>query len=687
MRRGERFSASPCRAALAAALALACSIVPAYAATSPTREQLLTQARAQHDDGHRAQALGLCETLLQRWPDDGEALVLRVRLLSELGAAGRALELAHALPAPLPPADMARLEADAAAHQTRWTQAMPADTRQPYAEADRAVALENAALERHRQLPAGSTAAVIADRLVAHDRASLSESALRDDQALRAQGATLPPYAAAALADALMQQRQPEQAIPLYEEALRADPGPYAQEQTDPRIGLAYAYLEAGRYRNAVRLADHVAETEPAWLAVHGSHLAQSNAHKVDAAVTAAKLRQEAWLYRDAWRRLQALRAEGPANASIWHELAEVERMRGWPRRAEDSLMSAVGLDPDDIATRLSAIEAWRELGDFPRVEPALRDVEAVSPRDLHVSLARQSWDRQRGWQFDVDHTRGRGGAANFGDADHETEATVQSPLLADRWRLYGITRLAYANLPEGEVRRERLGLGLRGYARGLEAYVQALPALGGGTRRTAYEAGLRWLPTDHWTYTLDWSNTGDRDVPLRAHYYGVTAHALDVSAQWRASEQSVVKLGASADHFSDGNRRYGWQATWTQRAYTAPWLTVDAGLDTGATRNSRSDVAYYSPACARWTAATGRLENMLYQRYERMWRQRIDISLGSYHECRYGSGWMASARYGQTFEPRGGLAFGWGLGWASQPYDGKRDNRVMLDLTLHWGE
>ena len=175
--------------------------------------------------------------------------------------------------------------------------------------------------------------------------------------------------------------------------------------------------------------------------------------------------------------------------------------------------------------------------------------------------------------------------------------------------------------------------------------------------------------------------------MPLRAHYYGVTAHALDASVQWRASEQSAVKLSASADRFSDGNRRYGWDAAWTQRAYTAPWLTLDAGLEAGATRNSRTDVAYYSPACARWAAATGRLENMLYQRYERMWRQHVDLSFGSYDECRYGSGWMASMRYGQTYAPRGGLAFGWGLGWASQPYDGKRDHRVTLDLSLHWGE
>ena len=392
--------------------------------------------------------------------------------------------------------------------------------------------------------------------------------------------------------------------------------------------------------------------SEPAWLPAPGSVRPRANPHKTEAELAAALVRQQTWRYREAWRRLEALRAEGPANASIWNQLADTERARGWPRRAEDTLVGAAGLDPDDTSIRLGAIDTWRELGDFPRVEPALREVEAVVPRDPQVQLARQAWDRQRGWQFELEHDRGRGGSPNFGDADHETQATLQSPLLGERWRIYGITRLAAADLPEGHTLRERLGLGLRGYARGFEAYVQALPAVGNQTRRTALEAGLRWLPDDYWTYTLDWSNTGDADVPLRAHYYDITAHSLNVSAQWRASERSAIKLSANADRYSDGNRRHGWEAAWTQRAYTAPWFSVDGGLQAGATSNSRSDVPYYSPSCARWIAATGRLENMLYERYERNWSHQLDLSFGSYDECRYGSGWMASAHYGQRWAP-----------------------------------
>jgi biofilm PGA synthesis protein PgaA len=47
----------------------------------------------------------------------------------------------------------------------------------------------------------------------------------------------------------------------------------------------------------------------------------------------------------------------------------------------------------------------------------------------------------------------------------------------------------------------------------------------------------------------------------------------------------------------------------------------------------------------------------------------------------------MASVRYGQVFQPRAGIRLGWGIGWHNQPYDGRREHRVVLDLTLHWGE
>jgi len=192
------------RTALAAALALALATASpqAFPQTPATRDALLAQARQQHGAGHRLEALAACEDLLRRWPADADALRLRVRLLAELGAAVRALELARQLPTPLPAPELARLEADAAAHQARWAQAMPADTRHPYVEADRALASPDPA--------AVDDAIAAADRMIALARASRSREATGAYQALRRRGGTLPAYAdtpatAQALASALVE--------------------------------------------------------------------------------------------------------------------------------------------------------------------------------------------------------------------------------------------------------------------------------------------------------------------------------------------------------------------------------------------------------------------------------------------------------------------------------------------------
>ncbi|MFC5742476.1 tetratricopeptide repeat protein [Dyella tabacisoli] len=678
------------RLRLAIAWTLASGVLLAHAATpamqSTGRGPLLASAIKQRDSGNRIQALALCEDVLQRWPNDPDALWLRVRLLSELGAANQALQLARQLDPPLAATEMAKLQADLAAHQARWAKAMPADARQPYAEADRAVATQDDALAHYGSLPDVATR-VGADRLVSYDEASRSALAVSDYQVMRQAGKQPPLYAEAAVANALLQQRLPEQAIPLYEDSVKRLPGPYADNESDPHVSLMHAYLEAGRHREALALIDKTAANEPAWLPAPGSTVPRSNVHKVEDDLSAAQARENVWLYRDAWQRIDALHAQAPSNQELWGALAHAERTRGWPRRSENSLVSAAGLDPSDMGMRLDAIDAWRELNDFARVEPALREVEAVTPRDPHVQLTRTEWERQRGWQFDFEHDRGKGGTATFGDYDHETQATLLSPLLADYWRVYAITRLAGASLQEGHAERERLGVGVRAYARGLEAYVQALPGLGEHTYGTALEAGVKWFPSDHWTFGADWSSKGDADVPLRASFYRVVAKTLDVRVEWRASEMTSAKLTASHDRFSDGNRRTGWQGEVVQRLYTAPYLTLDGGVQLGTSRNRLASVPYYSPSSAHWGMLTGRLENMLYQRYERAWRQRLDVAIGSYQERYFGSSWAASARYGQVFQPRGGLAFGWGLSWNSQPYAGRREARVMLDLTAHWGE
>jgi biofilm PGA synthesis protein PgaA len=683
-----------CRLGLAASIAIAfgggascraTDIGTAVASTS--RETLMTQARELQTRGRRIEALSVCQALLRRWPDDTAAQRLRVRLLSELGAATQSLQLARLLDPALEPEEMARLEANAAAHQTTWGAWVNENPRRPYAEADRAVQSLQLTADHYGERVPGLEERLAADRLMAYAQAQRNADAAREFDRMRQSGQAVPAYAKTAAASALLEVRRPEAAIPLFEQAVRDRPGVYAESESDPRVGLMYAYLEAGRVKDALALIDSMASSQPGWLPSPGSSRPVPNSHRSEAELSAAQARLYLELLADASRRVEGLVSRAPANATYWREWGKVQRARGWPRKSEDADAIAAGLDPQDMDVRLGAIDAWREVGDFAQVEPTLRDVEEVMPRDRQVIEARREWDRQRGWQFDLEHARGQGGATRFGNDDHETQATLQSPLFDDHWRVYALAQLADASLEEGHAQRDRAGLGTRFYMRDLEAYMQLLPGVGGQAHGTAWESGLRWNANDYWLFGLAWSNKGDTAVPLQAGYYGVTATTWNADARWRASELTSIGVDATRSRFTDHNRRTDWQVDLQQRLHTAPFFTLDGGVEVGETRNDLSTVPYYSPSRARWATLSGRLKSALYQRYETQWRQQIDVAVGTYQERSYQTGWMASVQYGQTFTPHGGHTYSWSIGWASQPYEGRRESRVTLDLKMHWGE
>ena len=673
------------RARLCLALLLALHGPLAWAATPPERDALMAKVRQERDQGHRIDALAQVQAILARWPDDHEAQTLNVTLLTEIGATTRARELASKLQPPQGPTDRARLEADHVARETRWAEGSPAYPRAPYAEADLAVA-DARRLAEDPLLPADMRLREQFDLIVALDQAGLMDEAVQRYDALRKEGVTLPAYAERNAADALLAKRRPAEAAQVYEDSIARDPGPYDAAELDPRIGLTYAYLESEQTTKALTNIDELAAKEQPWVRVPGIRLPIQNPRKFDAESAAISARSIVDMQADAYTRIVPLSREAPADSDIRRQLGMVELARGWPRRAQDDLAIADTLNPRDVDSYLDAADTKRALHDYEGIDDDLAEARVLGSRTDRVDRAAQSWERERGWQFDISQENGKGSSPDYGDRDSATQATIESPLIDDHWRVVALGRYSTADLPEGDVRRTRFGLGVRGYARGLEAYVQALPAADRYVGKTALEAGVNWAMTDHWAIAADFSTAGE-DTPLRAQYYGISAKTLETAVTWRASELTQARLGVARDNFSDGNKRTSWLAAFTQRVYTAPNLALDGGVEVGGSMNTQTDRPYFNPRRDNSYALTGRLENLLGRFYERQVTQRIDVAVGEYDEQGYASDWMASVRYGQIFQPCAGIRLGWGIGWHNQPYDGRREHRVVLDLTLHWGE
>lgn len=635
--------------------------------------------------GEWTRALAVCESALRDHPGDVELLRRQVLILADAGAVGRARELAQGLPAD--PALLARLDADVAAQHARRAVRDPvAPNADPYAAADAAVRQLDGVIADHADDPAIVRRARL-DRLVALQAAARpAEVVAAYDTMGPAERETLPAYVARPLAEALLDRQRPEEAARLLERAGPATQGGIPEGESDPAIVLMYAYSEAGRYAQAQQTINAAAAAQPVWLRKPGQSAPAANPHRSEDDLNAALLRGYAGLLADANARLAAGVREAPASANWRRELGNNERSRGWPRRAEADLAIARGLDPQDIGVYLGQLETRRDLGDFTSVEPGLEDLEAHYPRNAQVQRARRAWDRQRGWQFDAAQIFGHGNTPDYGDRDRDTLATLASPLLADHWRVYAIGRHAQASLPEGDAHRTDAGLGVRGQWRGVQAYLQALPTRGTGGDPTAIEAGFDWAISDHWAWIADASSSG-ADIPLRARYYGIHGSTLDSTVQWRASELLAARLGVQAANFSDGNRRRAADLGVTGRVLTRPRLQLDLGADLYASHNTQDDTAYFNPRRDGAATVTAHLDHVLSERYGRSWHQLVDLAVGSYAQQGQSAGWVADLGYGQAWQPREGLGFGWRLGWHSQPYDGRRETRATLELTLHWGE
>jgi len=676
------------RATLAVFVTLALCATGETAAqnSAADRDALLSQARSERAAGHRIEALAHCDEVLAHWPDDRNAQLLTIQILSELGGAARARELAARLSPPMDKTEQAQLQADYAAHEVRWAKGMPADATHPYADVDRAI-IDTQRAADDPAVPADLRARAQLDQLVAQDQGDRADRAVAAYAQLKQQGAVLPPYAQRAAADALMQQHRPGEAVALYEDSIRRDPGPYAPGDSDPRIDLAYAYLAAGRTHEALTTIDKAAAAQPRWLHPPGARAAKRNPRKVDTDSTAAQLHADVGELQSAYTRLAAMCAEAPGNAELRRQLAMTELARGWPHRAADTLKIAATLeDEHDASAALDDAEVARATYDYAGAQASLDQAQQQAGRSGRVQDALQAWDRQRGWQFDLVHDNGWGSSPDYGDRDQETQATLASPLIDDRWRVLVLARAASAALPEGHVARDRGGLGLQGFLPNLSFYLQALPSADRYVRRTDVEAGFNWAIGDHWSWSADASSAG-ADIPLRAQFYGITGNTFSTAVQWRASELSSARLALYRDHFTDGNLRKGWLADFVQRLHTGPNLSLDGGVEIGGSTNSEKDRPYFNPAWDRSYALTATLQNALYQYDARSWNERFDAAIGRYAERNYATGWMAGMRYGQTFQPRAGLRFGWGVSWRWQPYDGRHESRVVLDVSMHWGE
>lgn len=674
------------------------------------------------DGGDAAQAVVLAQQLLERYPDDPDALlvmgyaqlrhagvyaaleyvdramqqagdrpyVVREYLLALQRAhlAGAALEISRQRPGLMTAQQQWELEADAAAENVRHA-ALPARSEaERFAAADRSLAEYDALLERWRSagnVPVALVQRVRIDRMQAlHARSHMQE--LADEyEALVAEGVEVPAYALGDVASAYLYLKQPQRAAVLYRQLIAAN---YLRSEVSARqdqdFGLQYAYADQGDFEVARQAAHEVAAQQPPWRTLEGDKEATPNPAYLDAQHMAAMMDFYAGDTPRAQLALERMVNAAPTRSHLRVDLATVYAARGWPRRAEVELKIAEAHDPRDLGLETAQGQVAMDLQEWRQARELSADTLARYPENQRAQRLARQWQGHEKAELQMSVNKGLGNDNPIaGGHDLNVEATLYSRPLAEQWRLLAGLGQRRGDFNDGRAQHNFARFGLEWRSRDWTVQGDVAQNHFSHGARTGAGVAANYQIDDAWSLQAGAQRLA-RDTPLQALRNDVTSDRLELGVRWRQSERRQWSFAATPSNFSDGNRRRSLLLRGQERLMTRPNWYLDAGVEAYATRNERSDVAYYSPRSERSLLPSLSWNHTLRQGPASAWTQFASVGVGGLNQRGYGGSALGVISYGQRYRINDLFDAGGTLSAISRSYDGTRERewRIAFDLT-----
>lgn len=451
---------------------------------------------------------------------------------------------------------------------------------------------------------------------------------------LRRRNAPMPVYARMAAADALLNNRQPDEARDLYRSVLNEKP-----DYFNAKASLVYAYLECEQPDQALAAADELAAGQPPLISEKrpdGAWLRRPNPQKQSAELIAAMMRAYRDDLGDAQRRLRFLHARYPDNIGIYAKLAEVDYFRGWPRQADRRLQQALIEAPGDWGVQLVRAKVLRDLRQYRQEEALTYDLYALYPEDSGIRKQRRLWriHNDRELKIYADGGVSQNALRNqanpvFGSDEINLDSYLYSGPIAYNYRAFVHNGWKTGLFTEGRGYLRHYGAGIE-YSR--PNLIADAEFHYDNFRRDAVgvDVNADYQFTDRWDVFGRFSSL-DNTISLRALKSGVTARSVQVGGRYRAHESMYVSAAGRFVDFSDGNARFAGDAAYFQRWHSGPVYKFGTFVNTGFSANSSSEGAYYSPGRDAYLTVTFDNDFLTYRHYETAFHQRLALTVGNY--------------------------------------------------------
>lgn len=671
------------RGLLPCALALAISTSLGAAEPSASDTQAIANLRANKS---WLEALQVIEREMAKTPASPELSRLRTLTLADLGSFHQAWIELQKHPELYSVEESRRIKLGAMARATAWAKFQFPDEKHDLDLAHRADQDYETWLATQPALSTDDLSTLRSDRLLLSTR-------LRDYKAVTAQyestlaaGQKVAPYALPAVGEAYRGVRQPDKAVAVYDEALKAYPN-------DPTIEIerAYALSEAERIAEAVDYLWRIREHNPPWVTLPGAKTpAQSETH-MEAEVAYYMVRSFGNDLKGAQDGYEGMAAIAPVNPQLQEAVGSVYLRRGWPTRALQRFEMAETLDANFVGARIGQVNALMTLNRYDLARPIYEDLAQRQAGVQHVTQLSQEWRRNTGWQMRAWAASGKskghtqGVVTPYGTRDQNWGLEVASPLLNDRWRVFGFHDTSSNELDGVNVHDRWFGVGLR-YA--FDRVVASVSVSRPSTfaRDTAIDLDLNYRITDGWAlYTALAKN--DRDTPIQARMNGIRADSALLGSEFAPNELSNWVLEGGRTRFSDGNVRTQANTRYTHRLLTRTHFLIDGRAAAYMSRNrGASNVPYFNPESDGSFGLGLRFDHLTWRRYSDSFRQVLDVDAGRYWQKNFASGVVPSARYSHQWRFGKGWGFDYGVSWSRPIYDGHREQRLAFDASVFVG-
>jgi biofilm PGA synthesis protein PgaA len=364
--------------------------------------------------------------------------------------------------------------------------------------------------------------------------------------------------------------------------------------------------------------------------------------------------------------------------------LGTVAAARGWARRSAAEIEIAASLSPRDIGIQVALAEAALRLRHYREASRRADELARLYPGNAAVQRLLDEIELFRKFEFRTDsrlYEEGRSATNLAPGSGWESVNRIDSPPIADRFRILGGFDYSSAHPVEGFVNREGEGGGLEWRLPALTVEATAW-ADRGTLHRGSARLETSWSPTDHWNFSAG-AQLFSTETPLRALLYGTTANSIDIGGGYDWNESTGLGGGVHMVNFSDSNRRRSAALHLVQRIVDQPHVKLTIRPEVYASRNTYLNAPYFNPERDLSVACGFEATHIVWRRYERSFSQHATVGPGVYWQKGYGTGAILTIAYEQIFQFSNSMSLHYGAIYARRMYDGDPVNSVTFTFGL----